>query len=68
MKQKKSMRKLLYEFDYYTSPGIVLIMTLFVVVVIFLFFVLVVYRRNIFNWAHRIVGTVALIMAGKANI
>ena len=38
-------------------------MTLFVVVIL-----LVVYRRNIFNWAHRIVGTVALIMAGKANI
>lgn len=60
------MHKLLYSFDYYTPPGIVLIMTLFVVVI--LLFFLVVYRRNIFNWAHRIVGTVALIMAGKANI
>lgn len=61
------MHKLLYSFDYYTSPGIVLIMTLFVVVIL-LFFFLVVYRRNVFNWAHRIVGTVALIMAGKANM
>ena len=59
------MHKLLYSIDNYTSPGIVLIMTLFVVVILFF---LVVYRRNIFNWAHRIVGTVALIMAGKANI
>lgn len=41
-------------------------MTLFVVVILLFFFV--VYRRDIFNWAHRIVGTVALIMAGKANI